>query len=106
MVRFKHETSIQRVARFVSETLNISYSNDATILKHIERIPGINTPMLHIGGPFTYFAFQVEYEDLPRAPYLFSRAPKVWYVVLHYRVTSSRFHFIKGIKPKSREWVR
>lgn len=80
MDSFTHKLSIPRGTDYVKETWNIIEINEATILKKIESIPGINITMLHSGGLFTHFPVHVENDDLLSASYLYSRKPKIWYV--------------------------
>lgn len=44
-------------------------------------LPGINTPYLYIGSPFTFFAFHTEDYELSSLNYMHNGAPKFWYCI-------------------------
>lgn len=56
--------------------------NSAGVLRHLPRMPGINTPMFYVGQLFTRFCWHVEDGFLNSVSFLHSgSAEKIWYVI-------------------------
>lgn len=63
------------------KTWSINIVKEATLLRHVQEMPRINTSMHYIGGVFPCFPFYLEDEQLTFVSLWGSGAPKIWYVI-------------------------
>lgn len=74
------------------KTWSIDAVNKVTLMRRMEGTPSTSSCTYYVGGPFTFFLFSVEDEQLSLISYLVSRSPKVWYIILaKVRLVSSFF---------------